>query len=135
MLQPRKQKYRKHFRGTIKGKSIAGSQLEFGEYGLKSLDHGWLTAKQIEAARKAIMHQTKRQAKLWIRVFPDKSYTHKPAGAPMGGGKGEIEGYAAVIRRGKLIFEVAGVEKEIAFKALRKAAAKLPLKTKFVLKE
>ena len=132
MLQPKKQKYRKHFRGTIKGKAVAGSKLTFGEFGLKSLGGGWLTAKQIEAARKAITHHTKRAAKLWIRVFPDKPFTKKGAGVRMGSGKGDIEGYVAVIRPGRIIFELAGVEQDIAKEAVRKAAAKLPFKAKFI---
>ena len=132
MLQPKRQKYRKHFRGTIKGKAITGSKLVFGEFGLKSLGGGWLTAKQIEAARKAIAHHTKRAAKLWIRVFPDKTFTKKGAGVRMGGGKGDIEGYVAVIRPGRIIFELAGVEQNIAEEAVRKAASKLPFKAKFV---
>jgi len=135
MLEPKKQKYRKKFRGSMKGVSNRGYQLEFGEYGLKSLGRKWLTSRQIEAARKAITHFTKREAKLWIRVFPDKSYTKKPAGAPMGGGKGEVEGYVVVIKPGRIIFELAGVEEEIALGALKRAAAKLPFKTKFVKKE
>jgi len=132
VLQPKKQKYRKHFRGTIKGKTTAGSFLSFGEFGLKAVGAGWLTARQIEAARKVITHHTKRQAKLWIRAFPDKPFTKKPSGVRMGQGKGDIEGYVAVVRRGRIIFELAGVEEELAREAIRKAAAKLPLRTKFV---
>jgi len=135
MLQPKRRKYRKSFRGTMKGKSTAGSTLNFGEFGLKSLDSGWLSAKQIEAARKAITHHTKRVAKLWIRVFPDKPYTKKASGVRMGGGKGDIEGYVVVIRRGRIIFELAGVTEEIAREAIRKASAKLPFKTKFIKKD
>ena len=132
MLQPKKQKYRKHFRGKRKGISVAGSNLEFGEYGLKSLGRCWLQAKQIEAARKAITHYTKRSGKLWIKVFPDKSFTKKAAGSRMGGGKGEVEGFVAVIKPGRIIFELGGLEEEVAEKALQRAAAKLPIKTKFV---
>lgn len=135
MLQPKKQKYRKHFRGTNKGRAQAGSSLDFGEYGLKSQGRGWLSARQIEAARKAISHYTKRQAKLWIRVFPDKTYTKKAAGVRMGGGKGDVEGYVVVIRPGRIIFELAGVEEEVAKEAIRRAAAKLPFSSKFVKKE
>lgn len=134
MLQPRKQKYRKHFRGSMKGTRISGSRLGFGEYGLKSIGRGWLTARQIEAARKAITHYTKRAGKLWIRVFPDKTFTKKAAGARMGGGKGDVEGYVVVIRPGKIIFELAGVEEKEAFEALKRAGAKLPFKTKFIKK-
>lgn len=134
MLQPKKQKYRKHFRGSMKGIRTSGSQLEFGEYGLKSQGRSWLTSRQIEAARKAVSHYTKRAGKLWIRVFPDKTFTKKAAGSRMGGGKGDVEGYVAVIRPGRIIFELAGVEEEIAFNALKRAGAKLPFKTKFVKK-
>lgn len=134
MLQPKRQKYRKQFRGTIKGNAQSGETMEFGEFGIKSLAIGWLKAKQIESARKAIAHHTKRQAKLWLRAFPDKPITKKPAGVRMGGGKGEIDGYVAVVRPGKIIFEIAGVGEELAREAIKLAAAKLPFKTKFIKK-
>lgn len=132
MLQPRKSKYRKQFRGKMRGISSQGSTLAFGDYGLKSLGRGWLSARQIEAARRAITHHTKRAAKVWIRVFPDKPVTKKPAGAPMGAGKGDIDHYVAVVTPGRILFELAGVSKEIASEAMRRAGAKLPMKTKFV---
>ena len=132
MLQPKKQKYRKHFRGSMKGIATAGSKVSFGEYGLKAIGRGWLSARQIEAARKAITHYTKRAGKLWIRVFPDKTYTKKGSGVRMGGGKGEIEGYVCVIRPGKIIFELAGVDQSTARESFRLATQKLPFKTKFV---
>jgi large subunit ribosomal protein L16 len=135
MLQPKKSKYRKQFRGSMKGIRVKGSSLAFGDYGLKSQGRGWLTARQLEAARKAITHSTKRAGKVWIRVFPDKPVTAKPAGAKMGSGKGDIKEHVAVIRPGKIIFELAGVEKEFAQEAMRLAAAKLPFKTKFVARE
>ncbi|OGD53930.1 50S ribosomal protein L16 [Candidatus Beckwithbacteria bacterium RBG_13_35_6] len=135
MLQPKRQKYRKQFRGKRRGFRVKGSSLDFSEYGLKSLGNAWLSAKQIEAARKAITHFTKRVGKLWIRVFPDKSYTKKAAGSRMGGGKGDIDGYVAVVRPGRIIFELGGVEAEIAKGALKRASAKLPFKTKIVTKE
>lgn len=135
MLQPKKQKYRKHFRGKMKGKAQKGNQLAFGEFGLKATGRGWLSSRQIEAARKAIVHHTKRSGKLWIRVFPDKSYTSKPSGARMGGGKGEIEGYVAVVKPGRVMFELGGVEKEVAQEAMRLASHKLPFKCRFVSKE
>ncbi|MFC1711982.1 50S ribosomal protein L16 [Patescibacteria group bacterium] len=135
MLQPKKQKYRKHFRGKRRGVRVSGSSLSFGEYGLKSLSCGWLSSRQIEAARKAITHFTKRSGKLWIRVFPDKTYTKKGAGSRMGSGKGEVEGYVAVIRPGRIIFELAGVEEEISLESLKRAGAKLPIKTRVVKKE
>lgn len=134
MLQPKKQKYRKQFRGKMAGLAQAGSQIAFGEYGLKALGRGWLKARQIEAARKAITHHTKRGGKLWIRVFPDKPITKKPSGARMGGGKGDVEGYVAVIRPGKIIFELSGVSLSMAKEAMRLADHKLPFKTKFITK-
>ncbi len=132
MLQPKKQKYRKHFRGSMKGIATAGSKVSFGQYGLKAIGRGWLSARQIEAARKAITHYTKRAGKLWIRVFPDKTYTKKGSGVRMGGGKGEIEGYVCVIKPGKVIFELAGVDQSTARESFRLATQKLPFKTKFV---
>lgn len=135
MLQPKRQKYRKSFRGTMSGTASRGNSLDFGEYGLKSLACGWLIAKQIEAARKAIMHHTKREGKLWIRVFPDKSYTHKPAGTRMGSGKGEIVGYVVVVKPGRVLFELGGLSEQVANLALKRAAAKLPFKTKLIKKE
>jgi len=114
------------------GNANKGNHLEFGEFGLKSLGRGWLTARQIEAARKTIAHSTKRVGKVWLRVFPDKSYTKKGAGVRMGGGKGEIEGYVCVIRPGRMLFELGGVTAEIAKEAFRLAGRKLALKTKFI---
>lgn len=135
MLEPRKEKYRKQFRGKMKGKSVRGSTLAFGDYGLKSLGRGWLTARQIEAARRAITHQTKRQGKVWIRVFPDKPVTKKPAGVRMGSGKGAVDHHVAVVTPGRIIFELAGVDEAMASEAIKRAGAKLPFKTKFVKKE
>lgn len=133
-LQPKKSKYRKQFRGKMRGRSTRGNTLAFGEYGLKSLGRGWLTGQQIEAARVAITHFTKRQGKLWIRVFPDKPITSKSAGAKMGAGKGDIKAYVAVIKPGRMIFELASVGREIAWEAMRRASTKLPFKTKFMEK-
>jgi len=135
MLQPKKTKYRKQFRGRMKGKSIAASRLEFGEYGLKCLGCAWLQANQIEAARKAISHYTKRNARVWIRVFPDKPVTKKAPGAPMGAGKGDVDGFVAVVRPGRIIFELGGVEEEIAIGALKRAAQKLPFPSKIIQKD
>jgi large subunit ribosomal protein L16 len=135
MLQPKRQKYRKQFRGKMGGKAYSGSSLEFGDYGLKSLSCGWLSARQIEAARKTIAHATKRVGKTWLRVFPDKSYTHKGAGVRMGGGKGEIEGYVAVIKPGRILFEIGGVSEEIAREAMRLAGRKIAMKTKFIVRQ
>jgi large subunit ribosomal protein L16 len=132
MLQPKRQKYRKHFRGKMKGSATSGTQLAFGEYGLKAVGRGWLSARQIEAARKTISHSTKRVGKLWIRVFPDKTYTKKGAGVRMGGGKGEIEGYVVPVKPGKVLFELAGVDLETAKETFRLATQKIPFKTKFI---
>jgi large subunit ribosomal protein L16 len=134
MLQPKKRKYRKEFRGKRSGVATRGNSVDFGDYGLKALDAKWLTAKQIEAARKTISHHTKRIGKLWIRVFPYKPITKKAAGAKMGSGKGDIEQYVAVVKPGKIVFELAGVSEEIAREAFRKAGHKLPFKTSFIEK-
>ncbi|MCX6724659.1 MAG: 50S ribosomal protein L16 [Candidatus Shapirobacteria bacterium] len=134
MLQPKKSKYKKQFRGKMRGLTFRGSSLAFGQYGLKSEGRDWLTDRQIEAARKAISHYTKRAGKVWIRVFPDKPITKKPSGVRMGGGKGDIEGYVVTITPGRIIFELAGVVEDIARQALKRAAAKLPFKTKFIKK-
>jgi large subunit ribosomal protein L16 len=134
MLQPKKSKYKKRFRGKMKGLALRGSSLAFGQYGLKSEGRAWLTDRQIEAARKAISHYTKRAGKVWIRVFPDKPITKKPSGVRMGGGKGDIEGYVVTVLPGRIIFELTGVPEEIAKQALKRAAAKLPFKTKFIKK-
>jgi len=132
MLQPRKTKHRKQFRGKMRGVSSRGSTLAFGDYGLKSLDRGWLTAKQIEAARVAITHYTKRGGKIWLRVFPDKPITSKGLGVGMGAGKGDVVGWVAVVTPGRILFELGGVIPEIAKEALKRAAAKLPFKTRIV---
>lgn len=134
MLQPKKRKYRKEFRGKRSGVATRGNSVDFGDFGLKALDAKWLTAKQIEAARKTISHHTKRIGKLWIRVFPYKPITKKAAGAKMGSGKGDIEQYVAVVKPGKIVFELAGVSEEIAREAFRKAGHKLPFKTSFIEK-
>lgn len=135
MLQPKKRKYRKDFRGRMKGKSIRGSTLSFGEYGLKAQGRGWLSANQIEAARRAITHSIKRGGKVWIRVFPDKPVTSRPAGQRMGGGKGDVDRYVVVVTPGRILFEVAGVSEELVMKAFHRAAAKLPFKTKVIKRE
>lgn len=132
MLQPKKAKYRKRMRGKIKKIAQKGTVLNFGEYGLKVLEGCWLTARQIEAARKAITHHTKRGGKLWIRVFPDKPVTKKPAEVRMGGGKGPVDGFVAVVAPGRIIFELGGVTPQVAEGALRRAAQKLPVKAKLV---
>jgi large subunit ribosomal protein L16 len=135
MLQPKKRKYRKEFRGKCRGMAMRGNAIDFGEFGLKVEENGWITARQIEAARKTIQHHTKRQGKLFIRIFPDKPTTHKAAGSKMGSGKGDIEQYVAVVKAGKIIFELSGLPLEQAREALRKAGHKIPGKTRFINKE
>lgn len=135
MLQPKKQKYRKQFRGTMKGLSSSGTAVDFGDYGIKSLTRGWVTAQQIEAARRAIVHHTKRTGKVWIRIYPDKPVTKKAAGAKMGSGKGDIDAYVATVLPGRVLFELAGVNEELAHKAFTIAMHKLPIKVKFVKRE
>lgn len=131
-MQPKNQKYRKAFRGRRAGLAQRGNTVDFGEFGLKTLGRGWLAEKQIEAARRTIAGTTKRSGKVWIRVFPDKPVTSKPAGVRMGSGKGEVSHYVAVIKPGRIIFELGGVTKELATEAFRKASAKLPFATKMV---
>jgi large subunit ribosomal protein L16 len=134
MLQPKKQKFRKQFRGRMKGSVIRGSNVDFGEFGLKAMGRGWLSARQIEAARKAIVKYTRRGGKVWLRVFPDKPTTKKALGTRMGSGKGDIFQYVAVIKPGKIIFEIAGVSQVTAGEAFKNAAAKIPFKVKLVTK-
>jgi large subunit ribosomal protein L16 len=132
MLMPKRLKYRKKMRGRNKGKAKRGSSLAFGTYGMKALESGWLTSRQIEAARVSIMRAVKRGGKLWIRIFPDKPITKKPAETRMGKGKGNVEFWVAVIKPGRVLFEMSGVDKELAQKAMLNAAQKLPLKVKFI---
>ena len=132
MLMPKKVKYRKQQRGRMKGKAWRGSTLAFGEYGLKSLDPAWITARQIEASRVAITHFMKRGGKMWVRIFPDKPYTKKPAETRMGKGKGPVESWVAVVRPGLILFEVEGLPPAEAKEALRLAGHKLPVRTVFV---
>ncbi len=132
MLQPKKVKHRKQQKGRIRGKAQRGNKVAFGDYGLKALEGGLITDRQIEAARIAITRHVKRGGKLWIRIFPDKPITKKPAETRMGKGKGNLEGWAAVVRPGRILYEIEGVSEEDAMEALRLASHKLPLKTKFV---
>mgnify|MGYP001558466477 FL=1 len=134
MLQPKKQKYRKQFRGKMRGKSQRGNTVAFGEFGLKALTSGWVTARQLEASRKAITHMTQRGGKVWIRVFPDKPVTKKALGTRMGSGKGDISEYVTVVTPGRMLFEIAGVDEAIARRAFQLASAKLPIKATFVIK-
>ena len=132
MLMPKRVKYRKQQRGRLKGKASRGNTLEFGDYGLQALEPCWLTARQIEAARRAIVRHVKRSGKLWIRGFPDKPVTRKPAETRMGSGKGNVDHWVAVVKPGRIIFELAGVKEEVAQEAFRLAAHKLPIKTQFI---
>ena len=131
MLMPRKVKHRKQTRGRLKGVSKGGNALAFGEYGIQALEPGWITARQIEAARIAMTRRTRRGGKVWINVFPDKPVTQKPAETRMGSGKGNPERWVAVVRPGRILFEMEGVTEVDAKKAMRLAAAKLPIKTRF----
>jgi large subunit ribosomal protein L16 len=132
MLSPKKVKFRKQHKGKMRGVAYRGSTLSFGEYGLQATECGWITAKQIEAARIAMTRHVKRGGKMWIRVFPDKPYTKKPAEVRMGKGKGPHEGWVAVIRPGRILYEMQGVPRELAQEALRLASHKLAVKTRFV---
>lgn len=134
MLQPRKTKYRKMFRGRRGGVSESGLSVVFGEYGLKATTTGWVSARQLEAARKKITFSTKRAGKYWMRVFPDKPTTKKPIGVKMGSGKGDIDQYVAVIKPGTMLFEIGGVTEEVAREAFHRAAHKLSVQTAFVIK-
>ena len=134
MLAPRKVKYRKQQKGRMKGKASRGNTLAFGDFGLQALECCWLTAKQIEAGRIAITRHIKRGGKIWIRVFPDKPITRKPAETRMGKGKGSVEGWVAVVKPGKIIYEIHGVSREVAEEALRLASHKLPIATRFVMR-
>ena len=135
MLMPKKVKYRKQQRGRMRGKAWRGSSLSFGDFGLKAMECGWITDRQIEAARIAMTRFIKRGGKVWIRMFPDKPITKKPAETRMGKGKGAPEQWVAVIRPGKILFEMEGVSPEIAAEAMRLAAQKLPIPTKLVTRE
>ncbi len=132
MLMPKRVKYRKQQRGRMKGVAVRGSKLAFGEFGLKALSPGWITARQIEAARVAMTRHIKRGGKVWIRIFPDKPVTQKPAETRMGKGKGSPEYWVAVVKPGRVLFELGGVPEPLAREALRLASHKLPCQTKFV---
>lgn len=132
MLMPKRVKYRKAQRGRIKGKATRGNTVAFGDFGLKALEPHWITARQIEACRVALSRKMKRDGKIWIRIFPDKPVTKKPLETRMGKGKGAPEFWVAVVKPGRVLFEVGGVDQELAYKALKLAAHKLPIKTKIV---
>ncbi|GAB1422438.1 50S ribosomal protein L16 [Anaerolineales bacterium] len=132
MLMPKRMKYRKQMRGRLTGKAYRGSTVEFGEFGLQAIEPTWITARQIEAARRALVRSIRRRGKVWIRIFPDKPVTQKAAETRMGKGKGNVEFYVSVVRPGRVLFEMSGVTEEEAREALRLAAHKLPCKTKFI---
>ena len=135
MLAPKKVKWRKMQKGRRKGSAWRGSTLAFGDFGLQAIDRGWLTAREIEAARIALTRHIKRGGRVWVRIFPDKPLTKKPAETRMGKGKGNPEGWVAVVKPGRVMFEVEGIEESLARLALELAAAKLPLKSRFVRRE
>ncbi|MCY3880543.1 MAG: 50S ribosomal protein L16 [Dehalococcoidia bacterium] len=135
MLQPRRVKHRKHHRGRMKGKATSGNVVSFGEYGLQAQAPAWIDSRQIEAARRAMTHEMRRGGKVWIRIFPDKPVTAKPAETRMGSGKGNPEKWVAVVKPNRVLFEIAGVPEEVAREALRLAAHKLPIPTKVVQRD
>jgi large subunit ribosomal protein L16 len=132
MLQPARTKYRKMMKGRMPGRAYRGSELTYGDFGLMSLQPGWITSRQIEAARIAMTRHVKRGGKIWIRIFPDKPITKKPAETRMGSGKGNPEGWVAVVKPGRVMFELAGVPEGLAREAMSRAQHKLPIKTKFI---
>lgn len=132
MLMPKKVKYRKHHRGRMRGKAYRGSEVNFGQYGLQALEPGWITERQIEAARIAMTRRIKRAGRVWIRIFPDKPATSKPAETRMGKGKGSPDHWVAVVKPGRVMYEMEGVPEELAREAFRLASHKLPIKTRFV---
>lgn len=134
MLQPKKSKYRKQFRGKNRGVALRGNEIAFGEFGLKALTGGWVSSREIEAARKKITYATKRMGKYWIKVFPHKPITKKPVGVKMGSGKGAVDAYVAVVRPGTVLFELGGVSEEMAKEAFNKAGHKISLRTKMIKK-
>ena len=135
MLQPKIRKHRKEFRGKMGGVASSNNSITFGEHGIKSMQNAWIKAREIEAARRAITNHMKRKGKVWIKIFPHKPYTQKGTNSKMIAGKGEVEGYVAVVRPGTMLFEISGVSREIAQEAMRLGAQKLSIKTKFVSKK
>lgn len=135
MLMPKRVKYRKQMRGRMKGKASRGTEVAFGDYGLQTLEPAWITSRQIEAARRAIVRHVRRRGKYWVRIFPDKPVTVKPAETRMGKGKGAVDHWVAVVRPGRILFELGGVSEEMAREAMRLAAHKLPVKCQFVARE
>ena len=134
MLMPKRVKWRKQMRGRMKGKALRGAEVSFGEWGLQALEPGWVTARQIEAARRAIVREMKRHGKVWIRIFPSKPYTQRPPETRMGKGKGNVEYYVAVVKPGRMMIEIAGMPSDEAMKALKMAQYKFSIKTKIVIR-
>lgn len=134
LLVPSRVKFRKAFRGKRGGIATRGANIDFGTFGLKAEERGWISSRQLEAARRAMTHYTQRGGRIWIRIFPDKPITKHPAESRMGSGKGEVEGYVAVVKPGNILFEMGAVTQDIAKEAMRLAAHKLPIKTKFIIK-
>lgn len=135
MLQPKRTKFKKEMRGKMRGIETRDTDLTMGEFGLKSITRAWVESKQLESARKAVVKEMKRKGKLWIKIFPQHSYTQRPPEVRMGKGKGDVAGYVAVVKPGRIIFEISGVTEEVAKEAFRKAAQKLPVLTKFISKD
>lgn len=135
MLTPKRAKYRKQFRGNLTGVAHAGTKVSFGDYGLRTEQTGWISAREIESARRAITHYTQRGGRVWIRIFPDKPVSKKPPEVRMGSGKGDVNEFVAPVKTGRMLFEMAGVPKEVAYAALRLASHKLSVKTRIVDKE
>jgi large subunit ribosomal protein L16 len=135
MLMPKRVKYRKQFRGRMKGRASRGVEVTFGDYGLQALEPAWITSRQIEAARRTIVRHVRRRGRLWIRIFPDKPVTSKPAETRMGKGKGSVDHWVAVVKPGRVMFEIAGVPEEAAREAMNLASYKLPIKTQFVARQ
>ena len=132
MLMPKRVKYRKQMRGRMKGKATRGAEVHFGDYGLQALEPGWISSRQIEAARRAIVRALRRRGKVWIRIFPDKPFTKKPAETRMGKGKGNVEYWVAVVKPGRVMFEVGGLPEDVSKQALNLASYKLSIKTKII---
>lgn len=132
MLMPKRVKYRKQQRGRMRGKALRGAEINFGDYGLMAMEPGWVTARQIEAARRTLTREMKRRGKVWIRIFPDKPYTHRPAETRMGKGKGNVEYWVAVVKPGRIMFEIGGLSEETALYALNQASYKFSIRTKIV---
>lgn len=135
MLAPKRAKFRKQFRGKMRGNAQSGTKIVFGDYGLKATTRGWVSTRQIEAGRRVLTRYTQKGGRVWIRVFPDKPISDKPAEVRMGGGKGDVVDYVAVIRPGKIIFEMGGIEENLAREAMNSASSKLSIRTKYIMKD